>query len=78
MEKCSIRLVKVWQLLFLTYAFGSPVNSRSVAQDVLDFTLQIPMNNKNMCGGDMAGGMIGPDCKPPKVRLHLLSWDDYI
>ncbi len=25
------------------------------------------LNNKEMCGGDMAGGMIGPDCLPPKV-----------
>jgi hypothetical protein len=34
---------------------------------------QIPLNNKGMCGGDLAGGMIGPDCKRIKVRLSFFN-----
>ena len=30
------------------------------------------MNNPNMCGGDMAGGMIGPDCKLPIVSNQFV------
>jgi hypothetical protein len=60
-------------VLLFSCATGTPISTelREGRNYPTDIRLNQLLNNKGMCGGDMAGGMIGPDCKPPKVRQPL-------
>jgi hypothetical protein len=71
--KKNIVLLLVSSVFLSLKATALPLTIKSPAQVILQPNIipQIPLNNKGMCGGDMAGGMIGPDCKLPKVRLSI-------
>jgi hypothetical protein len=71
MNACGQFVPLLCHALLLCCATGTPIIPTELRKGWANTaikSLYALLNNKGMCGGgDMAGGMIGPDCKPTKV-----------
>jgi hypothetical protein len=72
MQACGALATLLFTSLILSSGTGSPIADEELRQgrsDPINDRLDAPLYNKGMCGGDMNGGMIGPDCQPTKSRV---------
>ena len=71
-------VLSVSVLTFLRYSNGVSFSKlpRNGGRWTAETEVGLGLNNPNMCGGDMAGGMVMPDCQSPDdlvVRIFIFK-----